>query len=368
MVVGLSGGVDSAVSAYLLKEQGYEVLGVFMQNWEDDEDNQYCTIKTDSLDAIAVADCLDIDIEIINFAKEYQERVFSYFLSQYKLGLTPNPDIFCNSEIKFNAFLDYAMQIGADYIATGHYAQIYKQNNSNGSCQYQLIKGIDANKDQSYFLYRLNQYQLSKAIFPLGNMLKTTTREIAKSINLPNANKKDSTGICFIGKRPFKEFLTTYMGINDGDIVSTDGDIIGKHNGLMYYTIGQRKGLGIGGIKNNNSNKHDVHDNAWYVCDKNLSQNQLIVAQGHNSPYLFKQQLTASQAAFINNTKPHTANYNAKIRYRMQDAQCRLNYLDNNIVELSFSTPQFAITPGQSVVLYDNNICLGGAIINNWST
>jgi tRNA-specific 2-thiouridylase len=275
IIVGLSGGVDSSVSAYLLKQQGYDVTGIFMQNWEDDDNSEYCTIKEDSMDAIAVADCLGIDIEIINFATEYKDQVFKYFLDEYQNGRTPNPDILCNSEIKFKAFLSHAINIGAEFIATGHYVNKIQDHST-----YQLAKALDANKDQSYFLYRLNQYQISHSLFPLGNLEKPMVREIASKINLPNAQKKDSTGICFIGKRPFREFLKRYMPLAPGKMLTPNGKIVGEHIGLMYYTIGQRKGLGIGGL-----------GEPWFVAEKNLRTNELIVVQGHNHPLLLRKEL-----------------------------------------------------------------------------
>jgi tRNA-specific 2-thiouridylase len=347
VVVGLSGGVDSSVAAYLLKEQGYDVLGIFMQNWEGLEDDEYCTIKEDSLDAIAVADCLGIDIEIVNFAKEYKDRVFSYFLEEYQNGRTPNPDILCNSEIKFKSFLDHAINIGADYIATGHYVGKVSQDDKSI-----LAKATDSNKDQSYFLYRLNQYQISRALFPLAHITKPEIRQIAAKLKLPTANKKDSTGICFIGEQPFRQFLKRYMPTIPGRMITPDGKIMGEHMGLMYYTLGQRKGLGIGG-----------QGEPWFVADKNLATNELIVVQGHDHPLLFKKELWASQLSFGLEQNPIEGRYSAKSRYRMADAPCTLSYEDNKL-HLVFDKPQWAITPGQSVVIYDNELCLGGGIIN----
>ncbi|MBY0379177.1 MAG: tRNA 2-thiouridine(34) synthase MnmA [Burkholderiales bacterium] len=347
VVVGMSGGVDSSVATYLLKQQGFEVIGIFMQNWEDDNNDEYCSIKEDSMDAIAVADVLGVDIEIINFAKEYKERVFKYFLEEYQSGRTPNPDILCNSEIKFKAFLNHAINLGADYIATGHYVnKIHTQN------RLVLSKADDLNKDQSYFLYRLNQHQIAHAIFPLGNITKPEVREIAKKLNLPNALKKDSTGICFIGKRPFREFLNKYMPTQPGKMVTPNGKIMGQHIGLMYYTIGQRKGLGIGG-----------QGSPWFVADKNLITNELVVVQGHNHPLLLKDELIANNLSFGTGMLPSNGRYSAKTRYRMQDAPCELIKLGTNEIKLIFDDPQWAVTPGQSVVIYDNNLCLGGGII-----
>lgn len=348
IVVGLSGGVDSAVAAYLLKEAGHDVLGIFMQNWENDNNNEYCTIKEDSLDAIAVADRLGIDIEIINFSKEYQDRVFNYFLDEYQNARTPNPDILCNSEIKFNAFLDYALNLGADYIATGHYVK--KTVTPHGEV---LSKALDKNKDQSYFLYRLNQYQINHALFPLQDMEKPQVREIAATLNLCNAHKKDSTGICFIGERPFRQFLQQYLPTKPGQMITPDGKIMGQHLGLMYYTIGQRRGLNIGGC-----------GEPWFVADKNSATNELIVVQGHNHPLLLKTELTANQMSFGLGIKPVSGKYTAKTRYRTHDAPCWLTYVDNeDAIKLVFDEPQWAITPGQSVVIYEQESCLGGGII-----
>ena len=347
VVIGMSGGVDSSVAAYLLKQQGYDVIGIFMQNWEDDDNDGYCTIKQDSMDAIAVADILGIDIEIVNFAREYKDRVFKYFLEEYQAGRTPNPDVLCNSEIKFKAFLEHAINLGAQYIATGHY--VSKTTSDAGEV---LVRAADENKDQSYFLYRLNQHQISHALFPLGNLTKPEVRIIAAGLNLPNAHKKDSTGICFIGERPFREFLQKYMPTKAGSMVTPEGKKVGTHQGLMYYTLGQRKGLGIGG-----------QGDPWFVADKNLKTNELIVVQGHQHPLLLKTSLRASQLSFGQNKLPQAGNYTAKTRYRMKDAKCKLSYISDNEIELVFDEPQWAITPGQSVVIYDNEICLGGGII-----
>lgn len=347
VVIGMSGGVDSSVAAYLLKQQGYEVIGIFMQNWEDDDNDGYCTIKQDSMDAIAVADVLGIDIEIVNFAKEYKDRVFSYFLSEYQAGRTPNPDILCNSEIKFKAFLEHAMNLGAEFIATGHY--VSKAMAENGEV---LMRAADNNKDQSYFLYRLNQHQISHSLFPLGGIIKPEVRKIAAQLNLPNADKKDSTGICFIGERPFREFLQKYMPTKTGKMVTPSGKILGEHQGLMFYTIGQRKGLGIGG-----------DGEPWFVAGKNLATNELIVVQGHQHPSLLKRTLQAKQLNFGQGTLPQAGIYTAKTRYRMQDASCKLSYIDEDTIELTFDDAQWAITPGQSVVIYHDQSCLGGGII-----
>ena len=274
VVVGLSGGVDSAVSAYLLKQQGYEVIGLFMKNWEDDDDSEYCSSRQDLIDATAVADVIGIDIEAVNFAKEYKDRVFAEFLSEYSAGRTPNPDVLCNSEIKFKAFLDHAIRLGADKIATGHYARVRERDGL-----FELLKGVDNTKDQSYFLNRLNQYQLSKAMFPVGDMCKTEVRRIAEEIGLPNAKKKDSTGICFIGERPFREFLHRYLTNKPGPIKTPDGRIVGEHIGLSYYTLGQRKGIGVGGSKFGNGEP-------WFVARKDIPNNTLYIVQGHDHPWL----------------------------------------------------------------------------------
>ena len=347
IVLGMSGGIDSSVAAYLLKNQGYDVFGVFMQNWEDDNDSEYCSIKEDANDVIAVADVLDIDVDIVNFAAEYKDRVFSYFLREYQNGRTPNPDILCNSEIKFKAFLDHALALGADYIATGHYVDKVKR----GGYEY-LTKAVDSNKDQSYFLYRLNQHQISHSIFPLGKIVKPEIRRLGAELNLPNATKKDSTGICFIGERPFRQFLQQYLPTQEGDMVTPEGVVMGRHLGLMYYTIGQRKGLGIGG-----------DGEPWFVADKDMSGSRLIVVQGHNHPLLYKKALFAIDLSFADGNIPPNGEYMAKTRYRMQDAKCYLSKIDDNKILLEFVEPQLAITSGQSAVIYDGDICLGGGII-----
>ena len=354
VIVGLSGGVDSSVTALLLKNQGYKVVGLFMKNWEDDDDDEYCSSKQDLLDAVSVADKIGIDIEVVNFSKEYKEKVFSEFINEIKSGRTPNPDILCNSEIKFNAFLNHAISMGADKIATGHYAQIKE---SDGL--YSLLKADDSTKDQSYFLYRLNQHQLSKSIFPLGTFLKKDVREIAKKEGLHNSDKKDSTGICFIGERPFTEFLNKYIENSPGPIKDEHGKIVGEHIGLMFYTLGQRQGLGIGGSKTSNGEP-------WFVAEKNIQENTLIVAQGHGHPLLFKDGLAAKKTHWIHGTLPkkHWV-YGAKTRYRQPDAPCEIDTINDHSIELFFGQKQWAITPGQSVVVYESNVCLGGAIIES---
>lgn len=347
IVVGLSGGVDSSVTAHLLKQQGHEVIGVFMQNWEDDNTDEYCSIKEDALDAMSVADVLGIDMEVVNFATEYKDRVFKYFLEEYAAGRTPNPDVLCNAEIKFKAFLDYAMSLGADCIATGHYARKLEQDQ-----RHYLLKAVDHTKDQSYFLYRLTPAQLEKSIFPLGDLHKTQVRQIAEEIQLPNAKKKDSTGICFIGERPFRAFLQRYLPTQPGKMVTPEGRIVGEHVGLMYYTLGQRKGLGIGG-----------EGEPWFVAAKDMDNNRLIVVQGHDHPLLLKRKLVASNLSWTLGEMPQAGEYAAKNRYRMGDAACALSAVDSNSVQLHFHSPQWAITPGQSAVLYDGDICLGGGVI-----
>jgi tRNA-specific 2-thiouridylase len=348
VVVGMSGGVDSSVAAWLLKEQGYEVVGLFMKNWEDDDTDEYCTSREDLIDAVSVADRIGIDIEAVNFSAEYRERVFSNFLAEYSAGRTPNPDVLCNAEIKFKAFLDHALELGADWIATGHYAKVTRQNG-----QAKLLKAADATKDQSYFLYRLTQSQLSRTLFPLGEWLKRDVRELARKLELPNHAKRDSTGICFIGERPFREFLMRYLPIVPGPMESLEGRMVGKHQGLMYYTIGQRHGLGIGG-----------QGQPWYVVDKDLEGNRLLVAQGHEHPALFKERLQATDPNWISGQPPGAQwAYTAKTRYRQRDASCTLLHANDTECEVDFDDPQWAITPGQSVVLYEGDVCLGGGII-----
>ena len=348
----MSGGVDSSVTALLLKQQGYEVIGLFMKNWEDDDDSEYCSTRQDLIDAVSVADTIGIPIEAVNFAKEYKERVFSYFLREYEAGRTPNPDILCNSEIKFKAFLDHAIRLGADAIATGHYAQVREVDGS-----FQLLKASDNSKDQSYFLHRLNQQQLGKSMFPLGNILKSKVRDIAREHKLSNHAKKDSTGICFIGERPFREFLNRYLPTKPGDMVTPEGNKVGRHMGLSFYTIGQRQGLGIGGAR-------DTTGEPWFVAAKDMPNNRLIVVQGHDHPLLLKSQLDALETHWIGGQAPDTARaYAAKTRYRQQDSICHISLGANDAVHFTFDEAQWAVTPGQSVVAYDGDICLGGGII-----
>ena len=361
VVVGMSGGVDSSVAALLLKQQGYHVVGLFMKNWEDDDDDEYCSTRQDLVDVVSVADVIGIDLEVVNFSKEYKERVFADFLSEYEAGRTPNPDILCNSEIKFRAFLDHAMALGADRIATGHYAQVREWTN-DGRTEYQLLKAEDGTKDQSYFLYRLNQAQLSKTLFPIGHLYKRDVRKMAQDADLHVAVKKDSTGICFIGERPFKEFLMRYLPPKKGEIRCLDDErIVGEHDGLTFHTLGQRKGLHIGGTKK--YAKDGEHD-AWFVARKDMANNVLYVVQGHDHPALFSEQLNANQLSWISGEQPHTHwVYAAKTRYRQPDAPCEIERVDADSCQINFAEPQWAVTPGQSVVVYESRVCLGGGII-----
>ena len=354
IVVGMTGVVDSTVAALLLKEAGHDVVGLFMKNWEDDDSDQYCTSREDLVDAVAVADRIGIEIDAVNFSAEYKERVFSEFLTEYQAGRTPNPDVLCNAEIKFRAFLDHALALGADYIATGHYAQVREVDGL-----YQLLKAEDGGKDQSYFLYRLNQQQLAKTLFPLGGLYKREVRETARRAGLPNHDKRDSTGICFIGERPFREFLNRYLPADPGHIYALDGRLVGRHMGLMFYTIGQRQGLGIGGTR-------DGEGDAWYVVDKDLKRNRLLVVQGRENRALYANRLTAVNLSWISGTTPHCAwVYSAKARYRQKDAPCTLVDCDETRCTIDFAEPQWAVTPGQSVVVYESRVCLGGGIIES---
>lgn len=360
VVVGLSGGVDSAVSAYLLKQQGMEVIGIFMKNWEDDDDSEYCSSRQDWLDAASVADVIGIDIEHVNFAAEYKDRVFAEFLREYQAGRTPNPDILCNAEIKFKAFLDHAMRLGAEKIATGHYARV-RLNEATG--QHELLKGLDPLKDQSYFLHRLNQAQLSKTMFPVGELPKTEVRRIAAEIGLPNAKKKDSTGICFIGERPFRDFLNRYISKEPGPIKDPTGRTIGQHVGLSFYTLGQRQGLGIGGVKAKGAQKGGSEHEPWFVARKDVEKNTLWVVQGHDHPWLLAPSLRAEDLSWVAGEPPANTQIAAKTRYRQSDAPCSLA-LDDTGFTLRFEQPQWAVTPGQSAVLYDGEVCLGGGVIH----
>jgi tRNA-uridine 2-sulfurtransferase len=359
VVVGLSGGVDSAVTAYLLKQQGHDVVGIFMKNWEDDDDSEYCSSNVDFVDAAAVADVLGIEIEHVNFAAEYKDRVFAEFLREYSAGRTPNPDVLCNAEIKFKAFLDHAMRLGAEKIATGHYARV-RFNEATGL--YELLKGLDPSKDQSYFLHRLNQAQLAKTLFPVGELHKTEVRSIAAEIGLPNAKKKDSTGICFIGERPFREFLNRYISHEPGPIKDARGRTIGQHVGLSFYTLGQRQGLGIGGIKEKGAQKGGGDHAPWFVARKDIEKNTLWVVQGHDHPWLQSHTLQAADTSWAAGAPPAPGAYAAKTRYRQADAACTWAG-DGAGFTLAFPDAQWAVTPGQSAVVYDGEVCLGGGVI-----
>ena len=369
IVVGLSGGVDSAVTAHLLKQQGHEVIGIFMKNWEDDDDSEFCSSNIDFVDAAAVADVIGIEIEHVNFAANYKDRVFAEFLREYQAGRTPNPDILCNAEIKFKAFLDHAMRLGAEKIATGHYARV-RLNESTGL--HELLKGLDPAKDQSYFLHRLNQAQLSKTLFPVGELHKTEVRRIADEIGLPNAKKKDSTGICFIGERPFRDFLNRYIAKAPGPIKNDRGRILGEHVGLSFYTLGQRQGLGIGGVKAKGADlkaaqargQRGVGEHEpWFVARKDLDTNTLWVVQGHEHPWLQSTRLSAQDCSWVAGSAPALGNMAAKARYRQADAACELASATAGSCELIFPQAQWAVTPGQSAVLYQGEVCLGGGVI-----
>ena len=357
VVVGMSGGVDSSVAALVLKQQGYRVIGLFMKNWEDDDNDEYCSSRQDLIDAVAAADTIGIDIEAVNFAAEYKERVFAEFLREYQAGRTPNPDVLCNAEIKFKAFLDHAMRLGADKIATGHYAQVRQFLG-----KYQLLKAEDGTKDQSYFLYRLNQAQLARTLFPIGHLYKRDVRKMAAAAGLANHAKKDSTGICFIGERPFREFLQRYLPMTPGEIRNLDNDkVMGQHQGLTYHTLGQRDGLGIGGVKG-------APELPWYVAAKDMARNVLYVVQGHDHPALLRDCLSADNLSWVagetEQDRPHTRwVYTAKNRYRQADAACEVERVDGARCEIEFAEPQWAVTPGQSVVLYESRVCLGGGMI-----
>ncbi|MEY4978140.1 MAG: tRNA (5-methylaminomethyl-2-thiouridylate)-methyltransferase [Pseudomonadota bacterium] len=366
VVVGLSGGVDSAVSAYLLKQAGHEVIGIFMKNWEDDdsddENGKYCSSNIDFVDAASVADVLGIEIEHVNFAAEYKDRVFAEFLREYSAGRTPNPDILCNAEIKFKAFLDHAMRLGAEKIATGHYARVRERHGA-----FELLKGCDPLKDQSYFLHRLNQAQLSKTLFPVGELPKTEVRRIATEIGLPNAKKKDSTGICFIGERPFRDFLNRYIAREPGPIRNEKGHCLGQHLGLSFYTLGQRQGLGIGGVREKGAQKGGNDHAPWFVARKDMASNTLWVVQGHDHPWLLSPDLQAQDVSWVAGEPPAAGALAAKTRYRQADAPCQFSPLTddetNGGFALQFAQPQWAVTPGQSAVLYDGEVCLGGGVI-----
>ncbi|CAQ83829.1 MULTISPECIES: tRNA 2-thiouridine(34) synthase MnmA [Photorhabdus] len=353
VIVGMSGGVDSSVSAYLLQQQGYQVAGLFMKNWEEDDNEEYCSAATDLADAQSVCDKLDIELHTVNFAAEYWDNVFEHFLSEYKAGRTPNPDILCNKEIKFKAFLEFAAEdLGADYIATGHYV---RRKDINGKSQ--LLRGLDNNKDQSYFLYTLNHQQIAQSLFPVGELEKPEVRRIAEKIGLVTAKKKDSTGICFIGERKFRDFLGRYLPAKPGPIVTVDGKNLGEHQGLMYHTLGQRKGLGIGGTK-------DGNEEPWYVIDKDIQNNILIVAQGHEHPSLMSTGLIAQQLHWVDK-QPLTEEIHCvvKTRYRQQDIPCTVTPINEDKIKVRFANPVAAVTPGQSAVFYQGEICLGGGVI-----
>ncbi|RYF70705.1 MAG: tRNA 2-thiouridine(34) synthase MnmA [Comamonadaceae bacterium] len=360
VVVGLSGGVDSAVTAHLLKEQGHEVIGIFMKNWEDDDDSEFCSSNVDFIDAASVADVLGIEIEHVNFAADYKDRVFAEFLREYQAGRTPNPDVLCNAEIKFKAFLDHAMRLGAEKIATGHYARVRLNESTQ---KHELLKGLDPSKDQSYFLHRLNQAQLSKTLFPVGELRKTEVRRIADEIGLPNAKKKDSTGICFIGERPFREFLNRYISKAPGPVKDARGRTIGEHQGLSFYTLGQRQGLGIGGVKERGAQRGSGDHAPWFVARKDVEANTLWVVQGHDHPWLLSHALEADDTSWVAGEAPATGGYGAKSRYRQADADCTLAEGTEGRVRLDFADAQWAVTPGQSAVLYDGDVCLGGGVI-----
>jgi len=362
VVVGLSGGVDSAVSALLLKRQGHEVVGIFMKNWEDDDDSEYCSSNIDFVDAAAVADVIGIEIEHVNFAADYKDRVFAEFLREYQAGRTPNPDVLCNAEIKFKAFLDHAMRLGAEKIATGHYARVREQGGS-----FQLLKGLDPLKDQSYFLHRLTQAQLSKTLFPVGELPKTEVRRIADDAGLPVAAKKDSTGICFIGERPFREFLNRYLANTPGPIKDDRGRTIGEHVGLSFYTLGQRKGIGIGGLKERGAPRGAGEHAPWFVARKDMAANTLYVVQGHAHPWLLSHRLNADDTSWVAGHAPSHSVLAAKTRYRQHDAGCAFADAAAGAFELRFEQAQWAVTPGQSAVVYDGEVCLGGGVIDSAS-
>ncbi len=374
IVVGLSGGVDSAVTAHLLKQQGHEVVGIFMKNWEDDDDSEFCSSNVDFVDAASVADVLGIEIEHVNFAADYKDRVFAEFLREYQAGRTPNPDVLCNAEIKFKAFLDHAMRLGAEKIATGHYARV-RLNEATG--KHELLKGLDPAKDQSYFLHRLNQAQLAKTLFPVGELHKTEVRRIADEIGLPNARKKDSTGICFIGERPFREFLNRYISKAPGPIKDERGRTLGEHQGLSFYTLGQRQGLGIGGLKAKGAALKAIEARGmrgagehapWFVARKDVATNTLWVVQGHDHPWLLSRSLRADDASWVAGEPPASGACAAKSRYRQADAACRFAIPAGGAgagsFRLAFEAAQWAVTPGQSAVVYDGEVCLGGGVID----
>ncbi len=351
IIVGISGGVDSSVTAYLLKEAGYNVQGVFMKNWEETYSPGYCTAEDDVFDAKDVCETIGIPLHTVNFAQQYQEKVFKHFLAEYQAGRTPNPDVLCNREIKFSEFVQFANKLGCDYVATGHYCR-----RINIGSQATLMRAHDQNKDQTYFLNAISQQQLQLALFPIGNLEKPKVREIAEQADLITYDKKDSTGICFIGERNFREFLSHYLPAQPGKVVTLQGEVIGEHTGLMYYTIGQRQGLGIGGLQN-------YDDRPWFVAEKDLSKNELIVVQGTDNPALFKPTLIAEQLNWLREKPLDGQRLTAKTRYRQADQACTIRYLDNHTVQVTFDEPQRALTLGQYVVFYNDNECLGGGVI-----
>ena len=351
IIVGMSGGVDSAVASAILKKEGYEVEGLFMKNWE--EDSEFCHSEQDYKDALQVCDKLNIPLRSVNFSKQYWDRVFKYFLNEYEKGRTPNPDILCNTEIKFKEFYNFSLDLGAQRIATGHYVQTQKFEDN-----IVLLKGNDPNKDQSYFLHKLDQKQISNALFPIGKLKKKHVRTFANKYRFTNFSKKDSVGICFIGKRNLTEFLSNYIPKKTGYIVDEKGEKLGTHHGVMFYTIGQRKGLRIGGLNNGK-------DGGWYVADKDITNNELIAVQGHTHPALYHTKLIASNVHWISGADPSRVQIKAKIRYRGKEKACNIKHLDEDTILVSFKEPRFAISPGQSVVFYQNNICLGGALIES---
>src|SRR2546428_7475095 len=352
IVVGMSGGVDSSVAALLLKHQGFDVVGLFMKNWEDDDDDEYCSTREDLIDCASVAEVIGVDLEVVNFSAEYKDRIFSRFLAESSAGRTPNPDVLCNTEIKFRAFLDPAIALGAKRIATGHYARVREAEGG-----FELLKAVDLSKDQSYFLHRLNQEQLARVVFPLGELKKTEVRAIAKEAGLHNFAKRGSTGICFIGERPFREFLGRYLPRQPGAMRTPEGKIVGEHVGLSFYTIGQRKGVGIGGLKGSEGRP-------WYVAGKDLDKNELIVVQGRDHPLLLRERLSAQDLAWVSDAPPDPRlPYSGKTRYPPADAACHLAQVSPPALDVEFDMPQWAVTPGQSLVLYRNEACLGGGVI-----
>jgi tRNA-uridine 2-sulfurtransferase len=348
IVVGMSGGVDSSVSAWLLKEQGHDVIGLFMKNWEEADALGVCQSSREYEDVVAVCDQIGIPYYSVNFVKEYRERVFDQFLADCRAGLTPNPDVLCNREIKFNLFFKKAMELGADYLATGHYCRVQRDHRDKTL----LLKGSDPGKDQSYFLYAIDQKALSRSLFPIGHLLKSEVRTLARTAKLATSDKKDSTGICFIGERNFKQFLSQFLGFQKGPLLTLEGKQVGEHDGFAYYTIGQRKGIGLGG-----------EGNAWFVVGKDPSRNAVFVERGENHPALFCNELIAHQLTWINDPPSCPFRSSAKIRYRQKDVECEVTAHDPGCLRVLFKTPQRAVTPGQSIVFYDQDITLGGGII-----